>query len=222
MKEKNLEELFISSIKSGHIDNNNSGLPYMDSNCELKIKEEGYFRNFDLVIAVRQKYPMGVNNHRNDSSDLLNDSLNIVMRSYLFTKFSSREKCRLNSVSFYPVEIKSDHDILDERLTHQVLNALLFFGRSIVVLDIKHCNDKAVRKLCRYLPATVIGYSGEDDYFNLISTFDRFIATNIYFLKKRSLARLLVNNGVEIGKIHKIYKCLETIRVLTKRLLFRK
>ena len=220
MKEKSLKELFISSIKSGHIDNNNSCLPYEDSNCELKINEEGYFRNFDLVIAVRQKYLKRFNNHRNDSSDLLNDSLNIVMRSSLFTKFSSKEKCRLDSVSFYPVEIKSDHDILDERLTHQVLNALLFFGRSIVVLDNKHCRDKGVRKLCRYLPATVIGYSGEDDYFNLISTFDRFIATNIYFLKKRSLARLLVNNGVEIGKIHKIYKCLETIQRINQKIAF--
>jgi hypothetical protein len=100
MKEKNLKELFISSIKSGHIDNNNSCLPYEDSNCELKINEEGYFRNFDLVIAVRQKYLKRFNNHRNDSSDLLNDSLNIVMRSSLFTKFSSKEKCRLDSVSF--------------------------------------------------------------------------------------------------------------------------
>lgn len=120
MKEKSLKELFISSIKSGHVANNNSCLPYGDSNCELKIKEEGYFRNFDLVIAVRQKYVKRFNNHRNDSSDLLNDSLNIVMRSSLFTKFSSKEKCRLDSVSFYPVEIKSYHDILDERLTHQV------------------------------------------------------------------------------------------------------
>jgi hypothetical protein len=89
-----------------------------------------------------------------------------------------------------------------------------------VVLDIKHCRDKAVRKLCRYLPATVIGYSGEDDYFNLISTFDRFISTSIYFLKKRSLARLLVNNGVEIGKIHKIYKCLETIQRINQKIAF--
>jgi hypothetical protein len=97
MKEKNLKELFISSIKSGHIDNNNSCLPYEDSNCELKINEEGYFRNFDLVIAVRQKYLKRFNNHRNDSSDLLNDSLNIVMRSSLFTIFSSKEKCRLDS-----------------------------------------------------------------------------------------------------------------------------
>jgi hypothetical protein len=56
MKEKSLKELFISAIKSDHIDNNNSCLHYVDSNCELKIKGEGYFRNFDLVIAVRQKY----------------------------------------------------------------------------------------------------------------------------------------------------------------------
>ena len=75
MKEKSLKELFVSSIKSGHIDNNNSCLPYVDSNCELKIKEEGYFRNFDLVIAVRQKYLKRFNNRRNDSSDLLNDRL---------------------------------------------------------------------------------------------------------------------------------------------------
>jgi hypothetical protein len=123
----------------------------------------------------------GSTSRRNDSSDLLEDSLNLVMRSSLFTKFASKEKCRLDSVSFYPVEINSDHDILDERLTHQVLNALLFFGRSIVVLHNKHCRNKGVRKLCKYLPATVIGYSGEDDYFNLISTFDRFIATKSIF-----------------------------------------
>jgi hypothetical protein len=89
-----------------------------------------------------------------------------------------------------------------------------------LVLDIKHYRDKAVRKLCKYLPATGIGYSGEDDYFNLISTFDRFISTNIYFLKKRSLARLLVNNGVKIGNIHKIYKCLETIQRINQNIAF--
>jgi hypothetical protein len=78
------------------------------------------------------------------------------MRSGLFTKFALKEKCRIDSVAFYPVEIKSDHDSLDERLAHQVLNALLFFGRSIVVLDSKHCEEKGARKLCRYLPATFL------------------------------------------------------------------
>ena len=74
------------------------------------------------------------------------------MRSGLYTKFALKEKCRIDSIEFYPIEIKSDQDSLDERLTHQVLNALLFFGRSIVVLDAKHWEERGVRKLCRYYP----------------------------------------------------------------------
>jgi hypothetical protein len=34
------------------------------------------------------------------------------------------------------------------------------------------------------------------------------------------LARLLVNNEVEIGKIHKIYKCLETIQRINQKIAF--
>jgi hypothetical protein len=101
-----------------------------------------------------------------------------------------------------------------------VLNALLFFGRSIVVLDTNHCKERGVRKLCRYLPATFLGYTGKEDYFNVISTFDRFISTNIYFLRKRSLAKLLVNNGVEVAKVHKIYRCLENIQRINQKIAF--
>jgi hypothetical protein len=32
------------------------------------------------------------------------------------------EKCRINSIAFYPVEIKSDHNTLMDRIIHQVLN----------------------------------------------------------------------------------------------------
>lgn len=99
----------------------------------MKIKEEGYFRNFDLVVAVRQKFCVRSKKSRNDYLDISDERLNIVMRSGLFTKFALKEKCRIDSIAFYPVEIKSDQDTLDERLTHQVLNALLFFGRSVVV-----------------------------------------------------------------------------------------
>ena len=54
MKERELKELFISSLKSGHIEGESDCLPRVDSNYELSIKEEGYFRNFDLVVAVRE------------------------------------------------------------------------------------------------------------------------------------------------------------------------
>ena len=59
MNENNLKELFISSVRSGHIGDDNSCIPKINSNYELKIKEEGYFRNFDLVIAVREKSFVG-------------------------------------------------------------------------------------------------------------------------------------------------------------------
>jgi hypothetical protein len=220
LKEKSLKELFISSLKSGHIYGDNYCLPHVDSNCELSIKEEGYFRNFDLVVAIREKLCRRYETSQRESSDFSADHMNIVMRSGLFTKFALKEKCRIDSVAFYPVEIKSDRDSLDERLAHQVLNALLFFGRSIVVLDTKHCKEKGVLKLCRYLPATFLGYTGKEDYFNVISTFDRFISTNIYFLRKRSLAKLLVNNGVEVAKVHKIYRCLENIQRINQKIAF--
>ena len=129
MNEKELKELFISSLKSGHIEGESDCLPRVDSNYELSIKEEGYFRNFDLVVAVRERLCSGRSSFRVKSSESSTDHLNIVMRSGLYTKFALREKCRVDSIEFYPIEIKSDQDSLDERLTHQVLNALLFFGR---------------------------------------------------------------------------------------------
>lgn len=220
MKEKTLKELFISSLRSGHIDYISSSIPRVNTNYEVTIKEEGYFRNFDLVIALRQKFSVGSKEPRNDYLDLSDERLNIVMRSGLFTKFALKEKCRIDSIAFYPVEIKSDQDALDERLTHQVLNALLFFGRSIVVLGTRHSSAKQLRNICKYLPATFIGYTGQNDHFKVISSFDRFINTNIYFLRKRSLARLLVNNGVEIERIHRIYRCLENIQRINQKIAF--
>ena len=220
MKERELKELFISSLKSGHIEGESDCLPRVDSNYELSIKEEGYFRNFDLVVAVRERLCSGRSSFRVTSSESSTNHLNIVMRSGLYTKFALKEKCRIDSIEFYPIEIKSDQDSLDERLTHQVLNALLFFGRSIVVLDAKHWEERGVRKLCRYLPATFLGYKGTEDYFSVISTFNRFIYTNIYFLRKRNLAKLLANNGVHPKQSHRIHRCLESILRINQKIAF--
>ena len=55
MNQLELKKLFKSSVKNGHI-NNNHLLPFFNSQThEIKIKEEGYFRNFDLVIALINK-----------------------------------------------------------------------------------------------------------------------------------------------------------------------
>jgi len=65
MKEKDLKHLFIKSVHAGHIDGNDF-FSTERSGIGIKIKEEGYFRNFDLVVAIIKK--------RNDS-DIQFDSI---------------------------------------------------------------------------------------------------------------------------------------------------
>ena len=48
-------------------------------------------------------------------------------------EFAKSEKCSVDSISFYPVELKSNSDTLDARLPNRIINAILTFGRSIVV-----------------------------------------------------------------------------------------
>jgi len=59
----------------------------------------------------------------------------ILMRTGQLTEVSRTEKCAIDCISIYPVEIKSSCDVLDGRLPNQIINGILTFGGSIVVLD---------------------------------------------------------------------------------------
>lgn len=239
MNEKELKQLFISSIRAGHVKSNNiSSKSNEDSikiddnsvnffpsvasvDTDIKIKDEAYFRNFDLVIAVIDK-----KNNNNSNSKIVYDSVesydkyfNIIMRSGILTQFAKAEKCRVDSIRFYPVELKSDDDLLDDRLPNQVLNAILTFGRSIIVLDEKHSRRAIRRKIANLIPATIIGYSGKDDYFEVLSVFDKFVTNTIFGIKKRRLARILAENGIS-DKIDRVYQCLTNIQALNQKLAF--
>lgn len=53
MNELELKDLFVSSLESGHVfDSKNRNLPLTNSHNEIRVKSEGYFAQFDLVIAV--------------------------------------------------------------------------------------------------------------------------------------------------------------------------
>ena len=56
MKEKDLKHLFISSLESGHTDYNDFLPTSATSSREIRVRDEGYFRNFDLVIAILEKH----------------------------------------------------------------------------------------------------------------------------------------------------------------------
>ena len=212
MNEMKLKDLFVSSLESGHILNSKGdSVSFASPEDEVRIKSEGYFRQFDLVIAVLHR------NENNGSKE--EDSYdNIVMRTGQLAEIAKSERCRIDSISFYPVELKSNSDILDERLPNQILNAILTFGRSVVVLDEKHVKRNSV-KLLRVLPATVIGYTGRGDYFTVLSVFDRFIETGMFNLPKRSFAGMLYDNGITEGA-DKIYRRLSNLERINQKIVF--
>jgi hypothetical protein len=221
MNQIELKKLFKSSVKNGHI-NNNHLIPFLNSQThEIKIKEEGYFRNFDLVIALINK-----ENKQKKTTyeyfDLEYDiQHNILMRSQQFTEFSKLEKCRIENITFIPVEIKSDNDVLDERLPNQILNAILTFGRSYLVIDKKYVLNRNLQIL-KLLPTTIIGYSGKEDYFEILSIFNRSIMNGIFNIPKRSFMKLLINNNItnKISEMVKIYNSLITLEQINQKLVF--
>jgi hypothetical protein len=87
--------------------------------------------------------------------------------------------------------LKSDDDVLDDRLPNQILNAILTFGRAILVLDKKHSERVKLRGILNLIPATIIGYTVREDYFEVLSVFRRFITTNMIGLNKKRLVKLL-------------------------------
>jgi hypothetical protein len=216
MNELELKDLFVSSIESGHIiDSKNRNLPFTKPDSEIRIKSEGYFGQFDLVIAILRRTKESITYQNSEQTEA---NFEILMRLGQLTEVARTEKCRLDAISFYPVELKSNCDVLDRRIPNQIMNGILTFGRSIVVLDKKHVN-RASLKFLRLLPATIIGYSGTKDHFNVLSVFDRDIHTGMFNLSKRRLTKTMIDNGIVEG-IERIYTRLQTLERINQKLVF--
>lgn len=199
MNERQLKSLFWRALKSGKIKNNRL-LPTPSDGAEVRIVEEAHFRIFDLLIAAITKEPCV-------EGDVAYN--NMLARTQLLESFAKSAKCRIDCIRFYPVELKSDDDVLDERLPNQIINAILAFGQSIVVLDKNHSKRIKSGKLGRFLPATVICYDGER--FEVVSEFDRVISDGIFGLQKTSLARAVAGSDVPIGRVHSRLVALERL-----------
>jgi hypothetical protein len=218
MNEKDLKSLFVKSVLSGHLDKNVFFPGPANPKIDTIIKNEGYFRNFDLVIAVIKKRTG--TNIIYDSIESYDKYYNILMRTGVVSQFASTEKCRIDWIRLYPVELKSDDDVLDERLPNQILNAILTFGRSVVVLDEKHYKKaKELRLAFRLLPATIIGYSGREDRFEIFSVFERVVTNAIFSVQKKRLVKILHDKGIT-NKTDKIYQGIADIQRLTQKLAF--
>jgi hypothetical protein len=200
MNERELKSLFCSSLRSNHLKNND-----IIPTSEIRIIEEAQWRSFDLLIAAVTKVP---DRQDYDFYD------NILVRTQMLKQFALRERCRIDCIRFYPVELKSDDDVLDKRLPRQIMDAILAFGLSILVLDKNH--SKRARGLGKLLPATLICYTGIDDHFEVVSTFDHIISSGVLNLKKTMLAKVL--EGTDIGG--KAYSRLVALEHIFQKILF--
>jgi hypothetical protein len=200
MNERELKSLFCSSLRSNHIKNND-----LIPASKIRIVEEAHWRSFDLLIAAMTKEP--------DIHDY-GQYNNILVRTQLLKQFARQQKCRIDCIRFYPVEIKSDDDILDERLPKQIIDAILAFGLSILVLDKNH--SKLAHGLGKFLPTTLICYTGIDDQFEVVSRFDRLISSGVLNLKKTILAKAL--EGSNAGS--KAYSRLVEIERIFQKIIF--
>ena len=200
MDERELKSLFCSSLRSNHLKNNN-----LIPTSEIRVVEEAQCRSFDLLIAAVTKVP--------DTQDYEHYE-NILARTQMLKQFALHERCRIDCIRFYPVELKSDDDVLDERLPKQIMDAILAFGLSILVLDKNH--SKRARGLGKFLPATLICYTGIDDHFEVVSTFDRIISSGVLNIKKTVLAKVL--EGTDIGD--KAYSRLVALEHILQKILF--
>ena len=214
MNETKLKDLFVSSLESGRILNINSdSISFANPEDEIRIKNEAYFGQFDLVIAVlsrtKKQFEFG------GANDFYN---NVLMRTGQLTEFAKSEKCSIDSISFYPIELKSNSDTLDARLPNQIINAILTFGRSIVVLDEKHVNKKSLRFL-RLLPATIVGYTGRENYFRVLSVFVRFVNDGMLNLPKRSFVNILHDNGI-LEDADRLYHRLTKLERINQKIVF--
>jgi hypothetical protein len=200
MNERQLKSLFCSSLKSNHIKNND-----IIPTSEIRVVEEACFRNFDLLIAAVTKEP--------NAGDVCSQYDNIIVRTQLLRHLAYHQKCRIDCIRFYPIELKSDDDVLDERLPKQILQAILAFGLSILVFDKNH--SKLARALRKFLPATIICYTGVEDCFEVISTFDHVVSSGVYNLQKTSLAKVLGD-----GSSGKAYSRLVALEHIFQKIIF--
>jgi hypothetical protein len=201
MNERELKSLFCSSLRSNHVKNND-----LIPTSEIRIVEEAHCRSFDLLIAAVTKEPDYIYDYAQYN--------NILVRTQLLKQFARREKCRIDCIRFYPVEIKSDNDVLDERLPKQIIDAILAFGVSVLVLDKNH--SKLARGLGKFLPTTLICYTGIDDHFEMVTRFDHIISTGVLNLKKTVLARTL--GGTKTGT--KAYSRLAALERIFQKIIF--
>jgi hypothetical protein len=134
LNETKLKDLFASSLESGRILNNNGdSMSFVNPGDEIRIKNEAYFVQFDLVIAVLSRTKKqfefgGENNYYNK----------VLMRTGQLTEFAKKRKVQFSFYIVLPVELKSNSDtLIAGEIVETLESALEQFGQIQESLKVK-------------------------------------------------------------------------------------
>jgi hypothetical protein len=185
----------------------------------IEIKNEALNRKFDFILAACKVKNIKKKDIRNSTIEMDDDLKNIFVRSTLLKTISESYKMNIEKITLYPIEIKSDRDKLDERLANQVIEAILSFGRSIIILDSKHASKIIKHGLSRILPSTLIGYFSETDKFVVINRHDRVYSDSLLNVNKMHLIRTLKRADCQIN-VTKLYNNLRRLQSIHQKLIY--
>lgn len=200
--------------------NNLLGLDYGKSFSFLEIKNEALHRKFDLVLAIimaNRYVSKGVTTNAIELDDNLK---NLFTRGILFKRISEKYKIKIQNLIILPIEIKSNKDKLDDRLGNQIVDAILSFGRSIVILDSDHSSHMKKNRLVKLFPSTVIGYDDVGDDFILLNRFNRIFADSLLNISRVDLIRTLGINNIDKINLRRLQKNLKCIQTINQKIIF--
>lgn len=221
MNEVELKDKFIdfllSSNKNAFTKNDTTS-----TNKIFEIKNEGLNRKFDLIIALVKSDKTKFKQVKKETIEIDENLKSIFFRNVLLKSISEKYKIKIHNLIIYPVELKSDKDKLDQRLANQIIDAILVFGRSVVVLDEGHANKLKKSGFYKIIPSTILGYLNEQDLFILIQEYDRLFSDSLLNINKFNLIRTLEKSDISRIDINynNVYRNLKIIQNINQKLIY--
>ncbi|HKR73570.1 MAG TPA: hypothetical protein VJR94_05610 [Candidatus Nitrosocosmicus sp.] len=218
MNELQLKVKFLEFLQT-NADHNFFGKQGQNSQHFIEIRNEALNRKFDFVLAVIRESTHKPKEIRKSTIEIDDDLKNIYSRGSLLKTISQKHKIKIQNLVIYPVEIKSNKDKLDERLGNQVIDAILSFGRSFVILDSKHCQHMKKNGLRKILPCTIIGYQETENKFVIVNRFNRVFSDSLLNVNKMNLIRSLERSGTKINT-SRLHRNLRALQIINQKLIY--
>jgi hypothetical protein len=217
MNEIELKNKFIEYLKTNdnHISFSNNNF----SNNIIEIRNEGLNKKFDLILAIIKTKETKFNKLKNSSIEIDDDIKGIFFRNTLLKSISEKYKIKIQNLIIFPIEIKSDRDKLDERLANQIIEAILTFGRSIVILDNDHAAKIKKNGLFKIVPSTILGYIDKEKTFVKLNSYNRVFSDSLLNINKINLIRTLERSKININ-YNDLYRNLANIQKINQKLIF--